>query len=114
MELNAEQIKKDMEHCINDDCDKCSVPFGNCQANLIESALSLITSQEQEKEKLAFLISELEKEKRELWEERNRIYNDLQDWKAIAEQYRKQFEEAKPDTVREIRLKVEELTEEVV
>ena len=38
-------------------------------------------------------IEELTEGKSEIWEERNRIYNDLQDWKEIAEQYQKQFEE---------------------
>ena len=35
----------------------------------------------------------LEKEKVELWEERNRIYDDLQDWKELTEGYRKMFED---------------------
>ena len=43
--------------------------------------------------KLENRVKELEAKKAELWEERNRIYDDLQDWKEIAEGYRKMFED---------------------
>ena len=43
--------------------------------------------------KLENRVKELTKEKAELWEERNRIYDDLQDWKEFTEGYRKMFED---------------------
>lgn len=46
MELNAEQIKKALEYCNNNDfCDEC--PIGVSKCHILEDALALITSQEQ-------------------------------------------------------------------
>ncbi len=93
--LNAEQVKKALECCVTTsegDCKKCGYRgkshdnFITCTNCLIADALALINSQEQR-------IKELTEEKTELWEERNRIYDDLQDWKEIAEGYQKQFED---------------------
>lgn len=111
MELNKEQIIKALECCIKAEC------WGDCQElgcpaltkngchfylrtdddnenalyiEMLKDALALINSQEER-------IKELTEEKAEIWEERNRIYNDLQDWKAIAEGYQKQFEDCAED-----------------
>lgn len=70
-ELNREQIIKALECCSEQEyCGDC--PYDNeCMGMefLILDALSLINSQEQDKEKLGLLIDEIVKEKRELFEE---------------------------------------------
>ena len=63
--LNAEQIKKALECCQKDDCDNCPNTFGNCYSNLAGYALSLI----------------------------KKLTKEVEDLKAIAEQYQKQFED---------------------
>jgi hypothetical protein len=98
MELNAEQIKKALGYCKSPKLTKCDGcprenEDGQCMYRLNEDALALITSQEQR-------IKELTEGKTEIWEERNRIYNDLQDWKEIAKQYQKQFEDCAEDRAR--------------
>ena len=122
--LNAEQIKNDMEHCINDDCDKCSVPFGNCQANLIESAISLIISQEQRIEayrqelgEVRVALAEANKERQELTEENERLKKDNEyilmqhafQRRPSGDCWNDVIEKAKADTVRKMqeRLKAE-------
>ena len=82
MELNAEQIKKALECCSGTEDDRFDVNCNECPFEIgINECRSL--------DSLAFsLIKELTEE--------------VADWKAIAEQYQKQFEEAKADTVREM------------
>ena len=52
MELNREQIKRALECCLKDECDKCGYTFGDCQRNLMREALSLINELTEENEKL--------------------------------------------------------------
>lgn len=59
MELNRDQVIKALECCINDECDKCGVPFGNCQANLMQDALSLINELTEDNEAQAETITNL-------------------------------------------------------
>lgn len=88
--LNAEQIKKALECCvkaethldcrklkcpalINDECIYIGETDEDCDRQQLADALALITSQEQEKEKLGLLIDEIETEKRKLFEENKRL-----------------------------------------
>lgn len=73
MELKRDEIIKALECCINDECDKCGVPFGNCQANLMQDALALIKELSQANEQLSESYDHLEKTKDELFSERARL-----------------------------------------
>ena len=63
--LTDAEIKKALECCKKDDCDNCPNDFGNCYANLAGYALDL--------------INRLQAEEKEIWEERNRIYESLKE-----------------------------------
>lgn len=91
--LNAERIKSDLEHCsFGKDkpiCEGCNYkPWikPRCFGLLCSNALDLITSQEQDKEKLGLLIDEIEKEKRELFEENKRLTDENEKLRAELEQ----------------------------
>ena len=99
MDLNREKIIKALECCTSPDGDDTCLlcPYGDinlCTQSLMAHALSLIEALTEENERL----------KERLGREAKCQYDlcgQIVDLKAIAEQYRKQFEEAKADTVRE-------------
>lgn len=130
MELNAEKVKKALEihtGILDMPCEEC--PY-NCDAHdeicldvLAADALALITSQEQDKEKLGLLIDEIVKEKRELFEENKRLTAENERLSGAVKQYeeerkyhfemsRTRIAEAKADTVRKMqeRLKADAVT----
>ena len=79
-ELNREQIIKALKCCVKVEgfrdteiCRECPLHDTQCAILLPQNALSLINSQEQDKEKLGLLIDEIVKEKRELFEENKRL-----------------------------------------
>ena len=84
MELNAEQLMKALECCITQgaECRKC--PFMHtqdlCYREIKRKALALI----------------------------KQLIEENEDLKAIAEQYQKQFEEAKADTAREMQSEIKD------
>lgn len=107
--MEKELVIKALECCttINvnvKNCGECPLRYENCTIELPNACLSLIKELAEDNEWSAKRIieadkkvAELTEEKVELWNERNRIYNDLQDWKAIAEGYQKQFEDCAED-----------------
>ena len=94
MELNREQIIKALECCktpLAEDCENCSYTGKRLEDGVYEGCVNCLVGD------ALSLINELTEQKAEIWEERNRIYNDLQDWKEIAEGYQKQFEDCAED-----------------
>ena len=85
MELNAEQIVIEIQGLIkalkaNNGWWENRGRGGWFNHDILEDALDLITSQEQDKQKLGLLIDELEKEKRELFEENKRLTEESKKW----------------------------------
>lgn len=94
MELNVEQIIKALECCKTEStvvCLECPYrAFINCESLVRNDALALINSQEQR-------IKELETENVQFRDEQRKLIKEVEDWKAIAEQYQKQFEDCAED-----------------
>jgi hypothetical protein len=84
--LNAEQVKEWLLVCAED------TPYP-AQERALHDALALISSQEQDKEKLGLLIDEIVKEKRELFEENKRLAAENE--RLIADTVRKMQERIK-------------------
>ena len=118
MELNAEQIKKALECCGRSGvtpsgvkCDEC--PYhNNCSfgRNLLIDSLALFLAYEEQIQELTRTCTALTRKVQVLDEQYNSLLDrnvelgdEVEDLKAIAEQYRKQFEEARAGTVREMR-----------
>ena len=86
MELNREQIIKALLHCIRQDCVDCPYAFVECESVLPQNALSLINELTEE-------VNDL-KEDKELYSVFCEDYKgQIEDLKAISEQYQKQFED---------------------
>ena len=110
MELNREEIVKALE-CLNDKhdriCDICPVykhterGYSSCRHIILDEAVALIKELAVELEAMRSAANSYKLHNGKLTEEN-------EDLKAIAEQYRKQFEEAKADTVREMHSKIKE------
>lgn len=68
--LNAEQIKEDIDNCIEGECELCSYYDQTaCKEHLMHAALALITSQEQRIKELAEKNEKLSKAFNDLWKE---------------------------------------------
>lgn len=116
MELTAEQIKKALECCLYREkniigCSECpyqKLEFEDddvCSEILADDAIELI----KENELLCKILVERIVTLIEFDKTIGRLTEENEDLKAIAEQYQRQFEEAKADTVRkmQVQLKME-------
>ena len=91
--LNAEQIKKALECCIKDNtCEQC--PLSPFTCHIQEDALALIKELTEDVKRVTKQCGEIIVECDERDAERLR---ELADLEAIAEQYRKQFEDCAED-----------------
>lgn len=114
MKLNREQIVKALECCTEGDCDGCPrYPFFGCTKANMAVALALIRELTEEKEGLGYLIDELEKEKRDLFEENKKVTEENERLKGALEAEERHYElamecakkalaKAKADTVRKM------------
>ena len=113
MELNREQIIKALSMCWDTTCTDCEFN-DNCEGHwqVLENALALIKELTEDR---TYHLSQIDAKDviiNDLNEKHNRLLEENEDWKAIAEQYQKQFEDAKADTVRKMqeRLKAQKFT----
>ena len=103
MELNREQIIKALECCSNnDECvgEACPYYATGCEKNMPKDALSLINELTEENKAWQMqLISQEEKASKAYYD----LACEVEDLRAIAEQYQKQFEDARADTLSELK-----------